>query len=132
MKKIRFVIILFISLLSITSCKDNTPQLTTTINQISDCLQNSDNKITEKESSFSYHASTSTLTINKYNGFYSCEGEINVTAEIKDNVIAITEQSSSENKCTCPKDITYTIGNITAGSYKISINGKIIGDILIY
>ncbi len=132
MRKKSLIIPLILILFSIVACKNENPQLSVSIKEISNCLTDSKKQITEKDSSFSYHATSTELTINKYYGFYSCEGEINVSAEIKDNVIAITEQSSTEKQCTCPKNLTYTIENIPYGSYKISINGKIIGDILIY
>lgn len=127
MKIINLIIALVLSI-TIVSCQKEVKKLDVTMTYVGDCLENK----TDKDSAFSYHSSISTLNIHKYSTAHPCEGEINVSAEIKDNVISITEQSSMENKCTCPKNITYTIGNITSGSYQISINGKIIGDVLIY
>ncbi len=132
MRKINLIISFLLIAFSIIACTNENAQLKISIKEITNCLTDSAQQITEKDSAFSYHATSSELTIHKYNSFYSCEGEINISAEIKDNVIAITEQSSTEKQCTCPKNLTYTIENIPYGSYKISINGKIIGDILIY
>ena len=132
MRKINLIVSFLLIVFSIVACTNENAHLKISIKEITNCLTDSENQITEKDSAFSYHATSSELIIHKHNSFYSCDGEINIFAEIKDNVITITEQSNSEKECTCPKNITYTIEDIPSGSYKISINGKIIGDILIY
>lgn len=132
MRKIKLIISFLLLVFSIVACTKENAHLKISIKEITNCLTDSENQITEKDSAFSYHATTSELTIHKYNCFYSCDGEINISAEIKDNVITIIEQSNLKKECTCPKNITYTIENIPSGSYKISINGKIIGEILMY
>ena len=54
-------------------------------------------------------------------------------AHLKVSIKEITNcLTDSKKECTCPKNITYTIEDIPSGSYKISINGKIIGEILMY
>ncbi len=132
MRKINLIISFLLIIFSIGACTNENAHLKISIKEITNCLNDLENQINEKDSAFSYHATTSELTIHKYNCFYSCNSEINISAEIKNNVIAITEQSNVEEDCTCPKNITYTIGNIPSGSYKISINGKIIGEVLMY
>lgn len=132
MKKISILILLLSIVLSIYSCKKDSQNLTTTITHLGNCIPNDNGVITEEDAAFSYHASTSTLSINKFYNFYPCDSEIKILAEIKDNIIQIVEQVEQTKECTCPKDISYTIGNIPSGFYKISINSKIVGEILIY
>lgn len=132
MKKISLVISLLLLIFSIIACSEKNTQLSILINEKSNCLTDFSQEITEKNLAFSYHGTESGLTINKYNEIYPCDSEIQISAEIKDNVIAITEKADAQTNCTCPKNLTYTIENIPSGSYKISINGKMIGNILIY
>ena len=132
MRKINLIVSFLLIVFSIVACTNENAHLKVSIKEITNCLTDSKNQITEKNSAFSYHATTSELTIHKYNCFYPCESEMRISAEIKDNTIAIIEKADVQANCTCPKNITYTIEDIPSGSYKISINGKIIGDILIY
>jgi hypothetical protein len=132
MKRISLFALLSLIIFSITACSEKNTQLSILINEKSNCLTELSQENAEKNSAFSYHATESGLTINKYNEIYPCDSEIQISAEIKDNVIAITEKADAQTNCTCPKNLTYTIENIPSGSYKISINGKIIGNILIY
>ncbi len=132
MKKISILILLLSIVLSISSCKKDSQNFTISITNLENCIPNDNGAITEKDASFSYHATTSTLSINKFHNFYPCDSEIKILAEIKDNIIQIVEQVEQTKECTCPKNISYTIGNIPSGSYKVSINSKIIGEVLIY
>ena len=132
MKKTNILTLFLFMLIFISSCNNEKSKLSTTINYIEECIPNENGKITEKDAAFSYHSSTSVLTINKINNFYSCKGEVKISATIKNNIIQITEQTETNTDCKCPKNMSYTIGNIPSGSYKISINNKIIGEILIY
>ena len=131
MKRIALIILIIGTTILIQSCKNKDAELTITINSVGECI-NTTAKITEKDASFSYHSATSILNINKYNNYYPCQGEINISAEIKDKTIKITEQVSQQTDCKCPKDISYTIGKTPSGEYKISINEKIIGEVLVY
>ncbi len=126
--KITNLFITLILLLTIVSCQKDTPTLTTRMDYVGECM---DSK-TDKSAAFSYHSSTSTLNIHKFYTDYPCKGEINISAEIKNNTIKITEQVIRQTECTCLKNISYTIGNIPSGEYKISLNDKIIGNILVY
>ena len=132
MRKINLIVSFLLIVFSIVACTNENAHLKVSIKEITNCLTDSKNQITEKNSAFSYHATTSELTIHKYNCFYPCESEMRISAEIKDNTIAIIEKADVQANCTCPKNITYTIEDIPSGSYKISINGKIIGEILMY
>ena len=132
MRKINLIVSFLLIVFSIVACTNENAHLKISIKEITNCLTDSENQITEKDSAFSYHATSSELTIHKYNCFYPCESEMRISAEIKDNTIAIIEKADVQANCTCPKNITYTIEDIPSGSYKISINGKIIGEILMY
>lgn len=131
MKKTSIIILVIIAFIFVSCTKQDT-QLEVAINNIEECISNDNRKITEKDASFSYHASTATLIVNKFLNFYACEGEIKISATIKDKTILIAEQTESNTNCKCPKNISYTISNIPSGSYKISINSKIIGEVLVY
>ena len=132
MRKINLIVSFLLIVFSIVACTNENANLKISIKEITNCLTDSENQITEKDSAFSYHATSSELIIHKHNCFYTCDGEINISAEIKDNTIAIIEKADVQANCTCPKNLTYTIEDIPSGSYKISINGKIIGEILMY